>query len=101
MIFKVKHEKLGGHIHCALFAAKQPNMTYAKCGDFCVREEELADLQLAMSGVAFEEIEKQQERPETSIWLCGITGCTLPATHTWSGHPTCDFHATPTRKARA
>ncbi len=31
---------------------------------------------------------------------CGCTGCTNPATHTWSGHPTCDDCATPSRKAR-
>lgn len=22
-----------------------------------------------------------------------MIGCTRPATHTWSGHPTCDHHA--------
>ncbi len=56
MVFKIKHEKRGGHIHCRLFAAKAPNMTYAGCGDFCVREEEFEDLQHVMSGIAFEEV---------------------------------------------
>ncbi len=55
MIFKIKHEKLGGHIHCALFAAKEPNQTYAKCGDLVVREEEFAPMQRAMVGVYFQE----------------------------------------------
>lgn len=27
--------------------------------------------------------------------MCGAIGCTNPATHTWSGHPTCDDCATP------
>lgn len=31
--------------------------------------------------------------------FCGCTGCTNIATHTWSGHPTCDDCATPSRKA--
>lgn len=55
MVFKIKHEKRGGHIHCRLFAARMSNMTFAGCGDFCVREEEFEDLQLAMSGISFEE----------------------------------------------
>lgn len=29
---------------------------------------------------------------------CGVTGCTNTATHTWSGHPTCDDCGTPGRK---
>lgn len=56
MVFKIKHEKRGSHIWCRLFTAKMPNMTYAGCGDFCVSEEELEDLQRAMSGIAFEEV---------------------------------------------
>jgi len=53
-IFKIHHEQAGGHVHCALFVAKSPNMTYAKCGDFCVSAgEEFEELQRALSGVAF------------------------------------------------
>lgn len=55
MIFKIRHEQRGGHIWCQLFAAKAPNMTFAGCGEFCVREEEFEDLQRVMSGVYFEE----------------------------------------------
>ena len=40
-------------------------MTYAGCGEFCVREEELEDLQLAMSGVAFEEEEEEVTESHT------------------------------------
>jgi hypothetical protein len=53
MIFRVRYKVLGGHTHCALFAAKQSNMTWAKCGDFTVRNDEFDDLQLVMSGVVF------------------------------------------------
>lgn len=59
MIFKIRYEELGGHTHCRLFAAKQPNMTWACCGDFIVRNEEFDDLRLAMSGVSF--VEKRAE----------------------------------------
>lgn len=55
MVFKIIHEKLGAHIHCALFSARSPNLTWAKCGDFVVREEEFEDTKLAMSGVVFSE----------------------------------------------
>lgn len=58
-VFRVRHEKLGGHIHCALFAAKSPNMTYAKCGDFVVTDgEEFETLKRALSGVEFREIQR-------------------------------------------
>ena len=30
--------------------------------------------------------------------MCGVRGCDNEATHTWSGHPTCDDCATPGRK---
>ena len=29
---------------------------------------------------------------------CGVIGCKNQATHTWSGHPTCDSCGTPGRK---
>lgn len=61
MIFKVKYEKAGGHIHCRLFAAKAPNMTFAGCGNFCIRVEEFEDLERAMSGVFFEEVKKEPD----------------------------------------
>ncbi len=53
MIYKIKYETLGGHVHCALFTAKQSNMTWANCGDFVVNVEGLEDLKLSMSGVEF------------------------------------------------
>jgi hypothetical protein len=31
---------------------------------------------------------------------CTVIGCTKEATHTWSGHPTCDDCATPARKEK-
>lgn len=52
-VFRIRHERRGGHIHMRLFSAKQPNMTFAKLGDLCCAEGEFLDLQLAMSGVAF------------------------------------------------
>ncbi len=49
MIFKVVYKIVAGHTHCA------PNMTFAKCGDFCVRNEELEDMRSAMAGVSFKD----------------------------------------------
>lgn len=40
--------------------------------------------------ITYEENAKQQK--------CGVTGCNNKATHTWSGHPTCDECGTPGRK---
>jgi hypothetical protein len=53
MIFRIRYETLGGHTHCALFSARQPNTTFAKCGEFCVRNEEFEDLRIVMPGVQF------------------------------------------------
>lgn len=54
MIFRVRFSIQGGHVHCRLFSAKAPNMTFAKCGDFCVTKgEEMQSLVRCMSGVQF------------------------------------------------
>lgn len=53
-IFRVRFEVAGGHVHCRLFAAKQPNTTYAGCGEFCVQKgEEFESLVRAFSGAQF------------------------------------------------
>lgn len=54
MVWRVKFDVHGGHVHCNLFAAKQLNMTFAKCGDFTVRRgEEFASLLRAFAGAQF------------------------------------------------
>lgn len=54
MIFRIRFEVAGGHVHCALFVAKEPNMTHAKCGDFVVsRGPEFVALEAVMGGVQF------------------------------------------------
>jgi hypothetical protein len=52
-VFRIRHVKLGGHVHMRVFSARQPNMTDAKPGDLCCSEQEFNDLELAMSGVEF------------------------------------------------
>jgi len=42
-------------------------------------------------------VERIRPKVERDV-TCGCTGCTNLATHTWSGHPTCDDCATPARK---
>ena len=54
MIFKVKYFVPGGHTHCSLYAAPRAGTTFAKCGDFVVRNEEFKALVIAMAGVSFE-----------------------------------------------
>lgn len=54
MIFRVRFEVAGGHVHCALFAAQALNMTFAKCGDFTVRKGlEFRELVIAFGGAQF------------------------------------------------
>ena len=54
MVFRVRFTIGGGHVHCRLFVAPASNMTFAKCGDFVVRNEEFKALVIAMAGVSFE-----------------------------------------------
>lgn len=54
MLFRVRFKIAGGHIHCSLFCAPAPNMTWAKCGDFVVRKgPEFEALLRVMGGVEF------------------------------------------------
>lgn len=54
MVFKVRYEVAGGHVHCTLFVAKHPNQTWANCGNFCVSDgEEFDALRAAFSGATF------------------------------------------------
>lgn len=53
MIFRVRYKIKGGHTHCSLFSAKQPNTTFANCGNFVIRNDEFKELVIAMSGIQF------------------------------------------------
>ena len=53
MIWRVRYEVRGDHIHCRLFCAAQKNRTFAFCGDFRIRAEEWADFQQAFQGAEF------------------------------------------------
>jgi hypothetical protein len=37
-VFRVIFAIGGGHVHCRLFCAARPDITFAKCGDFVVRK---------------------------------------------------------------
>lgn len=53
--FKVRFEIAGGHVHCRLFVAKEPGMTYASCGTFVVdRGRQFIDLFRAFQHVEFD-----------------------------------------------
>lgn len=54
MIWLVKFEIGGGHVHCRLFAAVGENQTYARCGKFVVRKgAEFKSLVTAFKGARF------------------------------------------------
>ena len=44
-----------------------------------------------------ERIKKEEEAKQLK---CACIGCNNQATHTWSGHPTCDSCGTPNRAKR-
>ncbi len=48
---------------------------------------------------AFEKRIREEE--QAKLKQCGCIGCTNQATHTWSGHPTCDDCGTPNRVKRS
>lgn len=41
-----------------------------------------------------------REEEQAKQKQCAVTGCKNQATHTWSGHPTCDDCGTPGRTKR-
>ncbi len=43
-------------------------------------------------------IRRIEQEEQAKTMECGCIGCTNRATHTWSGHPTCDDCGTPRRK---
>ncbi len=44
-VFRVRFSIAGGHVHCRLFCAPRPDVTFAKCGDFVVcKGDEFRDL---------------------------------------------------------
>jgi hypothetical protein len=54
MIFRVRFEIGGHHVHCRLFIAKAENQTFAKCGEFVVRKgDEFRDLLASFKGAQF------------------------------------------------
>lgn len=54
MVFRVRFEVAGGHVHCSVFSAKARNMTFAKCGDLCISKgSEFAAFVSAFSGADF------------------------------------------------
>ena len=56
-VMKIRYEKLGGHYHCTIFTARQPNMTYANCGNVVFDEREWDDIRHIISGAFFVEKE--------------------------------------------
>lgn len=63
MIFRIYHEKRGGHIHMAVFSGKTSG-ALGKCGDLCMREEEFKEFRQHMNSHV-ELVEVKDEKRET------------------------------------
>lgn len=46
-------------------------------------------------------VERIRQEEKAKTMQCGCIGCTNQATHTWSGHPTCDDCGHPGRRKLA
>lgn len=76
-VFKVRYIELGGHTHCSLFSAPRPDATYAKCGDFVVRNEEFVALQASFKAEFVKERDSRDPDPlkegvfrDHTCWKC-------------------------------
>lgn len=49
MILRIRYQQLGGHMHCRVFTAKSPELTFAKCGDLVFDEHEWPEVVVALS----------------------------------------------------
>ena len=106
MNIRAHYTKEGGHYRIRVFIGKSPDLTHALSGVLSISEheldifKELTNWTWIDDSKALELISPKPEPPNVEgIRYCGVTNCTNKATHTWSGHPTCDDCATPTRKA--
>jgi hypothetical protein len=55
MIFKVRFEVLGGHVHCDVFVGKAYNQTFANCGHLVIdRGQQWTAFEAAFAGAEFE-----------------------------------------------
>lgn len=52
-VFRIRHKKLGGHVHMRVFSAPRAGATFAKLGDLCCDEAEFKELRDAMAHVEF------------------------------------------------
>lgn len=65
MIFRIYHDKRGGHVHMRLFAGKKEG-ALGKCGDLCMREDEFVEF---VKRIAF--IDLRAESDPQGTWLHG------------------------------
>ena len=56
-VFRVRYRITGPHVECSLFVARAPNQTWALCGTFTLRLEELPAFQEAFAAAEFRELD--------------------------------------------
>ena len=54
-VFRVRYRITGPHVECTLYVARRPNQTFASCGSFTLRLEELPAFQEAFARAEFRE----------------------------------------------
>jgi len=102
MNIRAYYEKQGGHIHIRIFIGPAPELTHALSGTLVIDSMQFDKFKSSVNYWTWIDDTKALElinpKPIKIPGQCGVTNCTNKATHTWSGHPTCDDCATPTRK---
>jgi hypothetical protein len=53
MSIRIRWKKCGGHIHMRVFVGERPDLTHAKAGELCVREDEWSAFQGSWPGALF------------------------------------------------
>ena len=60
-VLRLRYRTLGGHVHCRLFTAAHPDMTFAKSGDLVFAIDEWADVRALLVPVV--EIVHEDDEP--------------------------------------
>lgn len=60
MIFRIRYQVAGGHVHMRMFSARHSAAVWAKLGSLCCSVQEFEDLRHALSGVHF--LEEEEEK---------------------------------------
>ena len=63
MMMRLRYRQLGGHIHCRVFTAKAPHLTFAKVGDLIFDEREWPEVRKLLRACEFIEEDRDGLAP--------------------------------------